>query len=53
MDFFDFCNANNLVIGSHVTVIKQYMAGNMTEIKVNDTRILLNSALSDLIMVKG
>lgn len=51
-EFFKFCKANNLVIGSLVSVRVQYLKSRMTELEANGTKIVLNSEISDLIFVK-
>ncbi|HKK42004.1 MAG TPA: metal-dependent transcriptional regulator, partial [Bacteroidales bacterium] len=45
-EYFDFCKANNLIIGSTVYVREQYSKPRMTDIEVKGTRIVLNSAIS-------
>jgi DtxR family transcriptional regulator, Mn-dependent transcriptional regulator len=51
-DFFDFCDSNQLAIGSTIKVEKQYESGKMTEIKVNQNTILLNEDFTRIIYVK-
>jgi DtxR family transcriptional regulator, Mn-dependent transcriptional regulator len=51
-DFFDFCESNQLAIGSTIKVEKQYDSRKMTEIKVNQNTILLNEEFTSIIYVK-
>ena len=50
-DFFDFCDANHLEIGSDISVDKQYISNKMTEITVNQNKILLNDLFTNVIFV--
>lgn len=52
-DFFDFCHSNHLLIGSLITVVKQYPENGMTEIMANELKILLNESFSSLIHVES
>lgn len=51
-EYFEFCKANGLNIGSGLNVINQYQANKMTEIEVEGTKILLNRQLSGTIHVR-
>jgi DtxR family Mn-dependent transcriptional regulator len=51
-DFFDFCNINNIEIGSAIWIEKQYESRKMTEIKVSQNKILLNNEFTRVIYVK-
>ena len=51
-EFFDFCLSNKITIGSSLTVIKQYTQNKMTEIEINNKRLLLNADIANLIYVK-
>lgn len=51
-DFFDFCLSNNIAIGSNIWVEKQYVSNRMTEVKINQNKILLNEDISKIIYVK-
>jgi DtxR family transcriptional regulator, Mn-dependent transcriptional regulator len=51
-EFFEFCNSNHLAIGSKIWVEKQYDSNKMTEIKVNENKILLNELFTNIIFVK-
>ncbi len=51
-EFFDFCHSNHLDVGLSLTVKKQYVMNRMTEIEINDARILLSSDLANTIYVK-
>jgi DtxR family Mn-dependent transcriptional regulator len=48
-EFFDFCNRNDINIGARLTVEKQYTDHRMTEISLNQIRLLLNADFSDFI----
>jgi len=50
-EFFDFCNRNDLNVGARITIEKQYSDHRMTEIILNQIRLLLNSDFSDFIYV--
>ena len=52
-DFFDFCSSNNLDIGTKIWVEKQYSSGKMTEIRVNENKMLLNEEFTNVIYVKS
>lgn len=52
-DFFDFCNSNHITIGSTIRVEKQYSAKNMTEIEINQNKMLLHKEFTDIIYVKS
>jgi DtxR family Mn-dependent transcriptional regulator len=51
-DFFDFCAANTITMGSTLWVEKQYDVKKMTEIKINQNTILLNKDFTNIIYVK-
>jgi DtxR family Mn-dependent transcriptional regulator len=51
-DFFDFCTSNHIVIGSNIWVEKQYGSNRMTEVKINQNKILLNEDFTKIIYVK-
>lgn len=51
-DFFDFCKANHIAVGSDIWVEKQYASTKMTEIKINQNKILLNDLFTNVIFVK-
>jgi DtxR family Mn-dependent transcriptional regulator len=51
-EFFDFCNRNDIRIGSDLKVEKQYEDYPMTEIIINRIRLLLNADFSALIYVE-
>ena len=51
-EFFDFCNRNDINIGSTLTVEKQYAGHRMVEISLNQIRLLLNADFSDFIYVE-
>ena len=51
-DFFDFCGSNNIKVGSTIKVEKQYPNSKMTEIKINNTKLLLNKDFTKIIYVK-
>jgi len=51
-DFFDFCTSNCIAIGSDIWVEKQYGSNRMTEVKINQNKILLNEYFTNTIYVK-
>ena len=51
-EFFDFCNRNDINVGARLTVEKQYTEHRMTEISLNQIRLLLNVDFSDFIYAK-
>ena len=51
-DFFDFCNSNAIAIDSSIWVEKQYHSPRMTEIKINENKIILNADFTSIIFVK-
>lgn len=50
-EFFNFCARNGIDIGNRLTVEKQYTDHRMTEVMLNQSRLLLNSDFSDFIYV--
>ena len=50
-EFFDFCQRNDIIVGVKLTVEKQYTDHRMTEISLNQIRLLLNADFSDFIYV--
>jgi DtxR family Mn-dependent transcriptional regulator len=51
-DFFDFCNSSHINIGTFIRVEKQLFSGKMTEIRINQDKIILNEEFSSIIYVK-
>jgi len=51
-EFFDFCHANHIDIGTSLKIEKQYPKNNMTEIMVQNKILLLGADFSDIIYVK-
>ena len=51
-DFFDFCSSNGITIGATLWVEKQYDNKKMTEIIVNQNKIILNEDFTNIIYVK-
>lgn len=51
-DFFDFCYSNHIAIGSNIWVEKQYDRNKMTEVIINQNKILLNENFTKIIYVK-
>jgi DtxR family Mn-dependent transcriptional regulator len=51
-DFFDFCTANHMTPGSNIWIEKQYGSNKMTEIKIDQNKILLHEEYSSVIYVK-
>lgn len=50
-DFFDFCAASQIELGSKIWVEKQYASNKMTEIKIKKNKILLNDVFTNIIFV--
>jgi DtxR family Mn-dependent transcriptional regulator len=51
-EFFDFCQATDLSVGSVIRVRRQYEKNRMTEIELSNTRLLLNAEIASTIHVK-
>jgi len=51
-EFFDFCHANALTVGSTIIVKQQYPKNRMTEIEINSAKLLLNVELTNTIYIK-
>lgn len=51
-DFFEFYNNNKIFVGSIIKVENQYTKNKMTEIVVNDCRLLLNSDFTNFMFLK-
>ena len=51
-DFFDFCSSNHIAIGASIWVEKQYESNKMTEIKIDQNKLLLNEMFTGVIYVK-
>jgi len=51
-DFFDFCMSNHITIGSVMWVEKQYRSNRMTEVKINQNKLLLNEDFTKIIYLK-
>lgn len=51
-DFFDFCENHNIIIGSTIEVVKQYEKSNMTEIQINNKKLILNEDFTNIIYLK-
>jgi len=51
-EFFDFCQSNGLIVGATVLLLKQYKKNKMTEIKVGNSKLLLNAEVARTIYVK-
>lgn len=51
-DFFDFCMSNHIKIGSNIWVEKQYRSNRMTEVKINENKILLNADFASVIYLE-
>lgn len=52
-EFFDFCHSNHLRVGEKIRLIKQLVKNRMTEIEVQDTRLLINEDFTSRIYVKN
>ncbi|MGQ1946720.1 metal-dependent transcriptional regulator [Geofilum sp. OHC36d9] len=50
-EFFDFCHSHHLIIGATIEVKNQHKSNNMTEIKVEETKMLLNEEFTSTIFV--
>ena len=50
-DFFDFCSSSGLKNGQLITVKKQFSKTQMTEVIVNDTKLLLGYNITSLIKI--
>lgn len=51
-DFFDFCGNHNIKVGSVIKLEKQYKNSNMTEIRIDNKKLVLNKDLSSIIYIK-
>lgn len=51
-EFYEFCLNNRLQIGSNLSLKKQYEQSKMTEVEVENTKLLLNADWSRFIFVK-
>jgi DtxR family Mn-dependent transcriptional regulator len=51
-EFFDFCQANNIAVGSRVTIEKQYDKSRMTEVEIKNRKLLLNAEMGNIIYVR-
>ena len=50
-EFFDFCHSNHLTVGSVLTIKKQYPKNKMTEIEINNAKLLLHAALANELFI--
>lgn len=50
-EFFDFCTQNDLKFGNTISVTKQFINSNMTQIEVNGQTLLLNKDFTSIIYV--
>jgi len=51
-DFFEFCSSSHLTIGVSIWIEKQYKSNGMTEIIIDQNKIILNQDISNIIYVK-
>jgi DtxR family transcriptional regulator, Mn-dependent transcriptional regulator len=51
-DFFDFCTSNQITVGSTIKVERQYGSKKMTEITIDQNKIILNEDFTNIIYVK-
>ncbi|MDA3818028.1 MAG: metal-dependent transcriptional regulator [Prolixibacteraceae bacterium] len=51
-DFFEFCTSNHFIIGVNIWVEKQYKSNGMTEVVIDQNKIILNQDISNIIYVK-
>lgn len=52
-EFYDFCHSNHINIGTTLTVKMQYPKNKMTEVEINETKLLLHKDLAHSIFVKN
>lgn len=52
-EFFDFCHNNNIEVGKQLQINQQYPSNQMTEITLDDAKILLPSFIANTIYVKA
>ncbi len=51
-EFFEFCEENDIAVGVHLKVEKQYTGNEMTLVVINDQKLLLNASLTTRIFVE-
>jgi len=51
-EFFDFCTANHIKMGADVWIERRYESNKMTEVSINQNKMLLNDAFASVIFVK-
>jgi DtxR family Mn-dependent transcriptional regulator len=51
-EFFSFCAENGIAIGANLLVDKQYPKNKMTQVDINNTKLLLHSEMSNIIFVE-
>ncbi len=51
-EYFEFCHSNHLTVGSALKVVKQYQKNRMTEIEINNIKLLLNTEIANTIYIK-
>lgn len=52
LDFFDFCTANNIEIGTSVRLEKRFEGMNMIEVSIGEKHLLLNEEFTNIIYVE-
>ncbi len=50
-EFFDFCSVNGITNGAQIQVEKQFESMGMTQVKINDTVVVLNKQFTFLIQL--
>lgn len=51
-EFFDFCNSNNIHIGTELKIENQYATIHMTEIIIDNKQLLLSREFANIIYIK-
>lgn len=51
-EFFEFCNNNDIKLGTVLVIENQYEKIRMTEVRMNNKRLLLNNEFANLIYVR-
>ena len=51
-EFFKFCESNQITIGTELKVVNQYLKNKLTEIMINDAKLLISSDFASRIYIK-
>jgi len=51
-DFYEFCEANQIEIGTEIGIEKQFESNKMTAIKIKDNKLVLNDLFANFIFIK-